>query len=163
MNIFVLDTEPHIAARYHCDIHVRAMIRESAQMLSTAHRILDGSKQPIYKTTHINHPCTKWVRASMGNYEWLYDLYHNLHLEYQERFHKTHRSFIDLHKYLQYPPESIEDNGLTTFAQAMPDDYKQPDAVQAYRDYYCHDKLRIATWSPPSYKPYWVNDFLLRK
>ena len=42
MNIFVLDKDPVVAAQMQCDKHVVKMIVESAQMLSTAHRILDG-------------------------------------------------------------------------------------------------------------------------
>ena len=38
MNIFILDRNPHEAARLQCDKHVVKMIVESAQMLSTAHR-----------------------------------------------------------------------------------------------------------------------------
>lgn len=45
MNIFVLNENPEIAAREHCDKHVVKMILESAQMLSTAHRMLDGNEQ----------------------------------------------------------------------------------------------------------------------
>lgn len=161
MNIFILDTEPRVAAKYHCDIHLRAMIRESAQMLSTAHRILDNSNKPIYKTTHINHPCSKWVRSSISNYEWLYSLYFFMHEEYVKRFNKSHRSYSELYQYLQEPPEHIEDTGITKFAQAMPVQYKQADVVKAYRDYYCFEKLRFAKWTSPGYRPYWVTDFLM--
>lgn len=42
MNIFVLDTNPIVAATYHCDKHMVKMIVEYAQLLSTAHRMLDG-------------------------------------------------------------------------------------------------------------------------
>ena len=42
MNIFFLDRSPTKAAEYHIDKHVIKMIQESAQMLSTAHRCLDG-------------------------------------------------------------------------------------------------------------------------
>ena len=44
MNIFVLDKNPIKAAQQHCDKHVVKMIVESGQMLSTAHRILDGKE-----------------------------------------------------------------------------------------------------------------------
>ena len=44
MNIFVIDKDPVVAAQEHCDKHVVKMIVESAQMLSTAHRILDGKE-----------------------------------------------------------------------------------------------------------------------
>lgn len=42
MNIFFLDVNPYIAAEYHCDRHVIKMILEGCQLLSTAHRLLDG-------------------------------------------------------------------------------------------------------------------------
>ena len=43
MNLFILDQDPVVAAQLQCDKHVVKMIVESAQMLSTAHRMLDGS------------------------------------------------------------------------------------------------------------------------
>ena len=48
MNIFVLDQDTTQAAQLQCDKHVVKMIVESAQMLSTAHRVLDGilTKRP---------------------------------------------------------------------------------------------------------------------
>jgi hypothetical protein len=42
MNIFVLHPDPFVAAEMHCDKHVVKMIVEYAQLLSTAHRLLDG-------------------------------------------------------------------------------------------------------------------------
>ena len=42
MNIFILDKNPITAAQMLCDRHVPKMIVESGQMLSTAHRLLDG-------------------------------------------------------------------------------------------------------------------------
>jgi hypothetical protein len=42
MNIFVLHPDPEKSARDHCDKHVVKMILEYGQMLSTAHRLLDG-------------------------------------------------------------------------------------------------------------------------
>ena len=44
MNIFVLDNDPIKAAEYSCDKHVVKMIVESCQMLSSAHRVLDGQE-----------------------------------------------------------------------------------------------------------------------
>ena len=45
MNVFVLDDDPVVAAQLQCDKHVVKMIVESAQMLSTIHRMLDGTKE----------------------------------------------------------------------------------------------------------------------
>ena len=42
MNVFVLDKDPVKAVVQQCDKHIVKMILESAQMLSTSHRMLDG-------------------------------------------------------------------------------------------------------------------------
>lgn len=42
MNIFCLDHDPYISAEMHCDKHILKMVIEYAQLLSTAHRVLDG-------------------------------------------------------------------------------------------------------------------------
>jgi hypothetical protein len=128
MNIFYLDHSPVQAARYHNDKHVVKMILESAQMLSTAHRVLDGApmqsfsstgrkqvtyKHPndyyetfLYKATHINHPCNVWVRRSWHNYDWLFELFIALLSEYQRRYHKTHKC-AHLIPYLTHKPNHI--------------------------------------------------------
>ena len=60
MNIFYLHEDPREASQMMCDKHNVKMIVESAQMLSTAHRELDGdrwaNKHELYKSTHKNHP-----------------------------------------------------------------------------------------------------------
>ena len=43
MNLFVLNENPVIAAQEQCDKHINKMVIESAQMLSTTHRMLDGT------------------------------------------------------------------------------------------------------------------------
>lgn len=45
MNIFVLSDDVSEAARMHLDRHVVKMVVEYAQLLSTAHRVLDGNRQ----------------------------------------------------------------------------------------------------------------------
>jgi hypothetical protein len=97
MNIFYLDHDPEQAAQYHCDKHVVKMILESAQLLSTAHRVLDGVvvqgksvsglrnvkrwrldnefDSVYYSASHINHPSAVWVRASPYHYNWLHNLF----------------------------------------------------------------------------------------
>ena len=97
MNIFVLEDCPVKAAEVQCDKHVVKMIVESGQMLSTAHRMLDGNlevyinangrkarrynlsdwrQQVLYKAVHYHHPCTVWTMESSDNYQW-----HWKHLE----------------------------------------------------------------------------------
>lgn len=163
MNIFVLDNDPVESARMMCDKHVVKMILESCQLLSTAHHVLDGeqilvqSDKRKYKTylckltgickaTMINHPCTIWARESRKNYIWLWKHAHALCNEYKQRYGKTHAMESMLLGPLYNPPKKIIGKTLTAFPQAMPDTYKDKDAVIAYRKYYIGEKIRFAKW-----------------
>ena len=139
MNIFVLDNDPFKAAEYQCDKHVVKMVLETAQLLCSAHETAP------YKRTHYNHPCAIWTRSSLSNYNWLVKHGLGLAREYALRYNKAHKStevieWAGLHK------PDILDLGLLPFAQAMPDQYKNADPVIAYRNYYIHDKARLAKW-----------------
>lgn len=49
--------------------------------------------------------------------------------------------------------------GLTPFAQAIPEKYKQPNAVLAYQSYYKNEKNRFAKWEKLGIVPtWWKND-----
>lgn len=170
MNIFALDNCPQTAAQYHCDKHVVKMILEYAQLLSTAHRLLDG-KEVEGKTatgrkvkrwtlsdseadarmllaSHVNHPCAVWTRHSKENYEWLYQLMVNLMQEYTYRYGKIHSIEKRCRTILATPPKNIKSDCLTELPQAMPDHCKisnQP--VPAYRSYYNIEKKRFAKWT----------------
>ena len=54
--------------------HLVKMILETAQMISTAHRVIDGDeyadRMGLYKMAHKNHPVTIWTRTSTENYMW---------------------------------------------------------------------------------------------
>jgi hypothetical protein len=163
MNIFVLDPDAATSARMMCDKHVVKMILESCQLLSTAHHVLDGEpvmtkgKKKEYKTfsngnmsicrcTMINHPCTIWARETRDNYLWLWKHAHALCKEYTRRYSKVHVMEKMLVDELYDPPANIIKSKLTPFAQAMPDEYKDNDAVIAYRKYYLGEKTRFAKW-----------------
>jgi len=153
MNIFVLDNDIEKAAQYHCDKHVVKMITEYAQMLSTTCRFygIDAG----YKSTHVNHPCSKWTRASLSNWKWLRDLCEHVHTQYQKRYgeHKTHAAYTVASN---LPEPDMIDIGLTPFAIAMPDHLITDDVVESYRRYYVNEKVNMATWkiSVPS----WMTD-----
>jgi hypothetical protein len=54
-------------------------------------------------------------------------------------------------------PYAVPDrNQLTPFVQVMPDKYKGPDPIEAYRKYYVAEKLRLASWRRGSPPPYWI-------
>ena len=162
MNIFMLDQSPYYAASYHCDKHVVKMILEYAQLLSTAHRVLDDiDDDPVlYRKTHVNHPSGVWVRESLANYNWLYDLFAECCKEYTRRYNKTHLTETKLLDRLSFAPKNIPDIGMTPLRLAMPDEFKREDPVQAYRDYYRSAKADIAVWAhskePKWWRPYHV-------
>ncbi len=147
MNLFILDLDPEVCARYHVDKHVVKMILETAQLLSTAHRILDDSPNPkLYRITHQHHPCARWVRESRGNYDWAYNLFERLCDEYTWRYDKTHLTSSKLRSLLRRAPRGL-DGDLTPFALAMPDEFKCDDPVESYRAYYRHAKRGLHKWT----------------
>ena len=181
MNIFFLDKDPVIAARMSCDKHVCKMIIESAQMLSTAHRILDGEEYTdktkngrkikrwrlknsneeavIYKASHIKHPSTVWVMQSAYNYRWLYLHMLELNEEFKKRYNHTqdHMTIRKLKDILNHPPKNISLGQIGTDpTPAMPDECKIPgDVVGSYRKYYIMKKKEFATWKSPAKIPDW--------
>lgn len=163
MNIFYLDSSAVLSARMHCDKHCVKMILETAQLLSTAHRVLDGDEYAddagLYKSTHKNHPSAVWVRQSWANYEWTYNLLLALCNEYTDRYNKTHKtaSLLDvLHKAPDSIPRYHPHGYFTEPPQCMPDEYKDQCTVTAYRQYYLGEKMYMAKWSLPTLTPEWV-------
>ena len=136
MNIFVTNKCPKLSAQDHCDIHLRKMIVECCQLLSTAHYELDGVIVG-YKPTHKNHPCSIWVRKNSSNYEWAYNHLVALCNEYTRRFGKVHKTqgMINSVKRL---PFNIPKSSLSCFPMAMPDEFKKLgvfDQTKAYKVY----------------------------
>jgi len=155
MNIFILDSDITKCAQYHCDQHVVKMILESVQLLCTALN-KKGFITP-YKSTHQNHPCVLWVEESYDNFIWLRDLTIALNIEYKFRYNKTndHKSMQVLNQLNDFKYPSI---GLTSFAQAMPKEYKQNDKpVDAYRKFYIGDKSKFAKWTKRSIPDWFIN------
>ena len=159
MNIFYLDDEPFTAARMHCDKHCVKMVLETAQLLSTAHRVLDGDEYAddvgLYKATHKNHPSAVWVRQSFRNYNWAYFLLVALCNEYTDRYNKTHKT-ANLIDALDQHPKKLTNEDFTEPPQCMPDEYKDKCTVTAYRQYYLGEKMYMAKWSLPTLTPEWV-------
>ena len=163
MNIFYLDRDPVVAAQMMCDKHVVKMILESAQMLSTTHRVLDGDAYAdligMYKMAHKNHPTTVWVRSSVENYMWLYDHMIALMNEYTYRYDKHHATEKMIAP-LKKPPIMLLETlrkEFTSPPQCMPDYCKGVDTVSAYQTYYILEKSDFATWKRRD-KPEWMNE-----
>ena len=176
MNIFYLDHDTKKCAQMHVDKHCVKMILEYAQLLSTAHRILDGKETieqtktgrrvkrwslpddrdgVLYSATHVNHPSARWVRESVDNYNWLFQMFIDLMREYTFRYGKIH-SCARLIPHLKNPPKNLSSNGFTQPTPAMPDQYKVAgDSIQSYKNYYLGDKQRMFSWKNRN-TPSWV-------
>ena len=171
MNIFYLHTEPQICAEMHNNKHCVKMILEYAQLLSTAHRVLDGiptidrgghagrqrttyilpdnRDSLLYRATHINHPSAVWVRKTHQNYIWLTDLLEELCMEYTYRYEKVHKVERDgLLKVLRTSiPANIPIGPFSEPTPAMPDDVKVAgNSLASYRNYYNKNKTHLADW-----------------
>ncbi len=157
MNIFYLDHDVKRCAEMHNDKHCVKMILEYAQLLSTAHRILDGVPQRLrrantgrqyttyslpdnrddvlYSATHINHPSAIWVRETAINYLWLQELLDALCKEYTYRYGKVHKvEASGLLETLREVPDNIDKTyEFTQPTPAMPDDCKVYDEVATDR------------------------------
>ena len=66
MNIFYLSAYPDQCAQMHCDKHVCKMIIEYAQIMSTAHRVLDGEE--YYGRTKNGRKIKRWKMNSNLEY-----------------------------------------------------------------------------------------------
>lgn len=147
------------------DKHISKILLEAVQMLCSAKRIVDPEdpiNEQIYKLAHKNHPVTIWCRASKANFLWTLELIDEMHKEWKFRYNhpedKIHKSYLMAQILKNHLPgeEKFEYQGLTPFAQAMPDKYKSEDAIKAYRKYYMSDeKQKIASWKKKREKPTW--------
>jgi len=160
------------------DRHVVKMILETAQLLSTAHRVLDGEEYEgqsqsgrkakrwrlsgnadaiMYSATHINHPSAVWVRENSANYNWLYDHLLALGREYTHRYGRTHLTIDKLGDILKDAPENIVQSDVTTkMPSCMDNQYilGTQDPVADYRNYYNYGKVKLLRWTnrlPPSW------------
>ena len=170
MNIFYLHNDPRTCAEMHLDKHVVKMILEYAQLLSTAHRVLNGTvvvglsktgrrqtryvlhdhlDSILYSATHINHPSAQWVRQSANNYMWLAELLEELCGEYTYRYGKTHKveSSGLMQSLKNNFPKNIPDQPFTEPTPAMPEYCKVAgDSVTSYRNYYLTEKGHLWSW-----------------
>jgi hypothetical protein len=177
MNIFYIDENPVKAAQWMVDKHVVKMILESAQLLSTAHRILDGEETTqlsdtgrkqkrfklydsrenvLYSATHINHPSAVWCRSSIENYNWLVDHFYALMQEYTYRYDKQHKCYGEISYMLQSPPKQLQNFNWTPMPSCMDDKYIiSDDPVSNYRNYYKSGKTHLHKWKKRE-APEWI-------
>ena len=167
MNIFYLHEDPIQNAKWHIDKHIVKMPIEYAQLMSTAHRLLDGEmyigktaigrnikrwrlhderEDILYKASHINHPSAIWVRESIENYFEMYKLYMAVLSEFTNRYGKIHGSSKPSIALIR-PPSNIPMVKGTQLPQCMPEICKvKNNPILAYRNYYIVEKNSFASW-----------------
>ena len=164
MNIFYVHNCPTTAAHMLCDKHIVKMTLETAQLLSTAHRVLDGDERAdamgLYKSTHKSHPSAVWCRSGALEYLWCLKHLNALCGEYRLRYggkvHKTER----LLRPLLLLPKNIKRSATRSEPPAcMPDQYKRACTVTSYRLYYVAEKAYFSKWyGDPNNGPDWFYD-----
>jgi len=135
----------------------------------------------VRKYSYYNHTCSKWVRVSQENMRWLCRHARAMDVEriqratiriqeqrqlrdrglpYSEAIANStpvpHHSISFINWVVaNFPRSLIPEGPLTEFAQAMPDEFKCADSVQAYRNLYTIGKKHLHIWTRN--KPDWIN------
>lgn len=144
------------------------MIVEYGQLMSTAHRVLDGTpylgktknnrniqrwllpderESVIWKASHIKHPSGLWLRSSSSHYLWLHSLWLELLKEYTYRYSRIHSAERMKPWFLKLPDNIPVKGWLCDPTPAMPDQYKvSGNSILSYQNYYRGDKRSFAVW-----------------
>lgn len=183
MNIFYLNENAKVCAQQHLDKHVVKMILEYAQLLSTAHRVLDGVhyidatsgrkiqrwkldnhhlEQKLFKASHVKHPSAVWCRKNVQNYMWLAELLEETCVEYTHRYGRIHSvEHSGLMQDLKNNfPKNLPIGEFTAPTPAMPDGCKiAGNPIASYQKYYIEKKRTFAKWTNRN-MPAWFADGL---
>lgn len=149
MNLFVTDPSPTASAQALCDIRLRKMVLETAQMLCTEGRRRGWPDMP-YKSTHANHPVVLSLQND-GTLAWVTDYFCAINAEYAYRFNKDHKSYLDCwHKFpvldLYLPPTFH--NSARNLSLGL--DFTHFPIFDAYRAYL------LARWASDQRPPVWT-------
>lgn len=161
MRLLITSLHPHVIARELCDAHLRGMVVEAGQLLSTVTRLNQGMPGVLKKTrrpfetpriyqydyvlhelgengndpiihlaTNITSKFVKWGMASSENYEFAYDIFKALQLEYMHRFLKPHPSHEMMPILYNTPPQLPVVAGTVP---PMPDDFPGDSVPEKYQ------------------------------
>jgi len=169
MNIFYLSKKTSRCARWHCDKHVVKMILETAQLLYTAHWVLDvtpdfssapsrlSGEAGYMPIRNVKHPSALWARSGLLQYMWLCDLGMALCVEFRHRFSgRAHACEEHIFWLYAHPPAAIPRIPWTQPPQAMPPELRRADSVVAYREYYRKNKAHLLTFTGRA-RPHWLS------
>lgn len=158
MNLFYLDENPKLCAKYHCDKHVVKMILEYGQLLSGSYKfnnLVYDDKVKI-PDKYKNHKLILWLNENKSHYIYLYNLFVSLLDEYTIRYMKIH-SYEKYKNVLKNTPTIYQNNNdWKDPPKVMPDYLCNIDlnVIEAYRLYYKLCKKTFAVWKNQE-TPYW--------
>ena len=138
MKIYYLDEDPTVCASMHEDFALSAVPLQYAQILSTVHRLLDGTtwrgvnrlgwdistsfmqdpfmQEKLLKSLGSENTPVKWTCESQANYDWLMKLWIQVCLEYARRFDdEPPGTFVELAYVLHLAPQNINKEGKLEF------------------------------------------------
>jgi hypothetical protein len=155
MNLFILDADPKMSAKYHTDRHIVKMPTETAQMVSFIYHDKELWNKQLpdfimgFSKTHYKHPCSIWMRESLSNFKYACQLGLELYNEYQYRYQKPdkHQRAKQIFSFALGNLPQIADKGLTPFALAMDKifiNFSCP--IENYREYYRNGKSHLHNW-----------------
>jgi hypothetical protein len=157
MNIFATSPDPEESACALDDLRVAKMMMETAQLMSTAVRIVFERDVDIYKIAYRNHPCAVWARENKENFAWLRAHGRALVKEYHRRggfkYRNTVRVIRHCSLYLPYfPSGKLQPNVNCTPHKDI------KDVHEAYRitmvEKWKNDRVRTIDWEKPH--PRWT-------
>jgi hypothetical protein len=156
MNIFATSPDPVACAAFLDDKRVVKMCLETAQMISTAARVLyafaDIFDAPLLKPAYAKHPCTLWAMADIKNFKWLSAHGRALCELYTKVYGKVHKNsdlfdYFDWHDNVETPDSFVN----CTRNQAQGVDFRHiADTHTAYQLYLTQRWLRDTrepTWT----------------
>ena len=147
MQLFVLDYDPAEATRMLCDVHLRKMCLETAQILSALlirRGLLRSPGMP--KPFNLNHPVITALNTPF-KINWLLRYNENLHREFVFRFGKNHayRNLCGIYSAKLYCYEKTAEDW--SFCRNFKEfTSSEPDIVPAYRAYYRFKKSILKRW-----------------
>lgn len=134
MNIFYTNKCPYQCARNLDDKRVVKMVLETAQILSTALKFYEPELPNLYKSTHVNHPCSIWARQNQSNYMWLLTHFEALCDEYTQRYKKIHKSQTLLPYFTSMGNIRMLPQGEMTTPPNVTGEFESDNVIESYNN-----------------------------
>lgn len=158
MNIFVVSLDVETCARALDDKRLNKMILETTQLLCAVINLNEGSQVTPYKTSHANHPITKWAAEDIYHQRWLWQLgvaYGNEIIYRKGRKHSCHLVLEGLTfkwPFLAMVPRRLDEDEFYNGARRkdLDLDFTHLPVRKAYRNYLA------AKWPNDKRKPVWT-------